>query len=63
MKLYLEKVGCRYGEIFSEIPGVSYNAIYIEIAVSACIGTVLIGLLANLPLAQAAILSFGIYGS
>lgn len=40
--------------IFSEIPGVSYNAIYIATAVSACIGTVLIGLLSNLPLAQAA---------
>ncbi len=40
--------------IFSELPGVSYNAIYIATAISACIGTVLIGLLANLPLAQAA---------
>lgn len=40
--------------IFSEIPGVSYNAIYIATAISACIGTVLIGLLSNLPLAQAA---------
>ncbi len=39
--------------IFAELPGVSYNAIYIATAISACIGTVLIGLLANLPLAQA----------
>ena len=39
--------------MFSELPGVSYNAIYIATAISACIGTVLIGLLANLPLAQA----------
>ncbi len=41
-------------EMFAELPGgVSYNAIYIATAISACIGTVLIGLLANLPLAQA----------
>jgi AGZA family xanthine/uracil permease-like MFS transporter len=33
--------------------GVSYGAIYIATAVSAIIGTVLIGLMANLPLAQA----------
>ena len=33
--------------------GVSYGAIYIATALSAIIGTVLIGLLANLPLAQA----------
>ncbi len=33
--------------------GVSYGAIYIATALSAVIGTVLIGLLANLPLAQA----------
>ncbi len=33
--------------------GVSYGAIYIATAISAIIGTVLIGLLANLPLAQA----------
>ena len=33
--------------------GVSYGAIYISTAISAVVGTVLIGLLANLPLAQA----------
>lgn len=33
--------------------GVSYGAIYIATAISAVVGTVLIGLLANLPLAQA----------
>ena len=33
--------------------GVSYNAIYIATAISAVIGTLAIGLLANLPLAQA----------
>lgn len=41
--------------MFAELPGspVTFNAIYIATAVSAIIGTVLIGLLANLPLAQA----------
>ena len=33
--------------------GVSYGAIYIATAISAVLGTVLVGLLANLPLAQA----------
>ncbi|MBR5472470.1 MAG: NCS2 family permease [Clostridia bacterium] len=33
--------------------GVSYNAIYIATAISAVVGTMLVGLLANLPLAQA----------
>lgn len=33
--------------------GVSYGAIYIATAISAIVGTLLIGLLANLPLAQA----------
>ena len=35
------------------ILGVSYNAIYIATAISAVVGTLAIGLLANLPLAQA----------
>lgn len=39
--------------IFAELGTVSYGAIYIATAISAVIGTVLIGLLANLPLAQA----------
>lgn len=39
--------------MFSDLGTVSYNAIYIATAVSAVIGTVLIGVLANLPLAQA----------
>lgn len=39
--------------MFSELEGVSYSAVYIATAISAVIGTVLIGLLANLPLAQA----------
>ena len=39
--------------MFSTLDGVSYNAIYIATAISAVIGTLIIGLLANLPLAQA----------
>lgn len=39
--------------MFSDLGTVSYNAIYIATAISAVIGTVLIGILANLPLAQA----------
>lgn len=37
----------------TNVLGVSYGAIYIATAISAVIGTILIGLLANLPLAQA----------
>lgn len=39
--------------MFAELGTVSYCAVYIATALSAVIGTVLIGLLANLPLAQA----------
>lgn len=39
--------------MFAELGTVSFGAIYIATALSAVIGTVLIGLLANLPLAQA----------
>ena len=39
--------------MFAQLGVVSYNAIYIATAISAIIGTVLTGLLANLPLAQA----------
>ena len=39
--------------MFASLGTVSYGAIYIATAISAVIGTVLIGLLANLPLAQA----------
>lgn len=39
--------------MFESLGTVSYGAIYIATALSAVIGTVLIGLLANLPLAQA----------
>ena len=37
----------------TNVLGVSYGAIYIATSISAVVGTVLIGLLANLPLAQA----------
>ena len=39
--------------MFADLGVVSYGAIYIATAISAVIGTVLIGLLSNLPLAQA----------
>lgn len=39
--------------MISSVGTVSYGAIYIATAISAVVGTVLIGLLANLPLAQA----------
>lgn len=39
--------------MFSALDGVSFDAMYVTTALSAVIGTVLIGLLANLPLAQA----------
>ena len=39
--------------MFSDLGTVSFGAVYIATALSAVVGTVLIGLLANLPLAQA----------
>ncbi len=39
--------------MFADLGTVSFGAIYISTAISAVIGTLLIGLLANLPLAQA----------
>lgn len=39
--------------MFANLGAVSYEAIYIATALSACVGTVLTGLIANLPLAQA----------
>jgi len=39
--------------MFSDLGTVSFGAIYIATAISAVVGTLLIGLLANLPLAQA----------
>lgn len=39
--------------MFSALEGVSFDAMYVTTALSAVIGTILIGLMANLPLAQA----------
>ena len=39
--------------MFSELGNVTYGAVYIATALSAVVGTLLIGFLANLPLAQA----------
>lgn len=47
--------------MFAELGTVSYGAIYIATAISAVIGTVLIGLLANLPLAQASGMGLNAY--
>lgn len=50
--------------MFQAVDGVSHGAIYISTTISAVIGTVLVGLLANLPLAQApamGLLAFFIY--
>lgn len=40
-------------EMFSALDGVLYNSVYIATAISAVVGTLLIGLMAKLPLAQA----------
>ena len=45
----------------TNVLGVSYGAIYIATAISAVVGTVLIGLLANLPLAQASGMGLNAY--
>lgn len=48
--------------MFAELEGqVTYNAVYIATAISAVIGTVLIGLLSNLPLAQASGMGLNAY--
>ena len=47
--------------MFAELGPVSYGAVYIATAISAVIGTVLIGLLANLPLAQASGMGLNAY--
>ena len=39
--------------MFADLGSVSFDAMYVTTALSAVIGTILIGLLANLPLAQA----------
>ena len=47
--------------MFSSLGTVSYGAVYIATAISAVIGTVLIGLLSNLPLAQASGMGLNAY--
>lgn len=48
--------------MFADLEGqVTYNAVYIATAISAVIGTVLIGLLSNLPLAQASGMGLNAY--
>lgn len=47
--------------MFSTLESVSYGAIYVATAISAIIGTILIGLLSNLPLAQASGMGLNAY--
>ena len=47
--------------MFAVLPNVSYEGMYIATAISACIGSLLIGLLANLPLAQASGMGLNAY--
>lgn len=47
--------------MFSSLPEVSYEGMYIATAISACIGSLLIGLIANLPLAQASGMGLNAY--
>ncbi|MCD8040220.1 MAG: NCS2 family permease [Clostridia bacterium] len=47
--------------MFSILDGVSYGAVYIATAISAVVGTVLMGLLAKLPLAQASGMGLNAY--
>ena len=47
--------------MFADLGTVSYGAVYIATAISAVIGTVLIGLLSNLPLAQASGMGLNAY--
>lgn len=47
--------------MFATLPDVSYEGMYIATALSACIGSLLIGLLANLPLAQASGMGLNAY--
>lgn len=47
--------------MFATLPNVSYESMYIATAISACIGSLLIGLIANLPLAQASGMGLNAY--
>jgi len=48
-------------DMFATLPEVSYEGMYIATAISACIGSLLIGLIANLPLAQASGMGLNAY--
>lgn len=47
--------------MFATLPDVSYEGMYIATAISACVGSLLIGLIANLPLAQASGMGLNAY--
>ena len=47
--------------MFADLPGISYEGMYIATALSACFGSILIGCLANLPLAQASGMGLNAY--
>lgn len=47
--------------MFATLSDVSYEGMYIATAISACIGSLLIGLIANLPLAQASGMGLNAY--
>lgn len=47
--------------MFANLPNVSYEGMYIATAISACLGSIFIGLLANLPLAQASGMGLNAY--
>ena len=47
--------------MFATLPNLSYEGMYIATAISACIGSLLIGLIANLPLAQASGMGLNAY--
>ena len=47
--------------MFANLPGISYEGMYIATALSACFGSILIGCLANLPLAQASGMGLNAY--
>lgn len=49
------------GGVEGQLLGVSYGAIYIATAISAVVGTVLVGLMANLPLAMASGMGLNAY--
>lgn len=47
--------------MFANLPDVSYEAMYIATALAACLGSIFIGLIANLPLAQASGMGINAY--